>query len=67
MMVLKGYGLSKNYPVPNHRPCGDMDIYLFGDQEKADKLIAEELGIKIDNSHHHHTVFQFQGDGGKPL
>ena len=62
MMVLKGYGLSKNYPVPNHRPCGDLDIYLFGDQEKADKLIAEELGIKIDNTHHHHSVFQFQGE-----
>lgn len=28
MMVLKGYGLSKNYPVPSHRPCGDLDIYL---------------------------------------
>ena len=62
MMVLKGFGLSENYPVPNHRPCGDLDIYLFGDQEKADKLIEEELGIKIDNSHHHHSVFQFQGE-----
>jgi hypothetical protein len=62
MMVLKGFGLSMNYPVPNHRPCGDLDIYLFGEQEKADKLIEEELGIKIDNSHHHHSVFQFQGE-----
>lgn len=62
MMVLKGYGLTLNYPVPNHRPCGDLDIYLFGEQEKADKLVAEELGIKIDNSHHHHTVFLFQGE-----
>ena len=62
MMLLKGYGLSLNYPVPNHRPCGDLDIYLFGEQEKADKLIEEELGIKIDNSHHHHSVFQFQGE-----
>lgn len=62
MMVLKGYGLSQNYPVPHHRPCGDLDIYLFGDQEKADMLIGEEFGIKIDNSHHHHSVFQFQGE-----
>ena len=29
MMVLKGYGLSLNYPIPSHRPCGDIDIYLF--------------------------------------
>ncbi len=62
MMVLKGYGLSLNYPLPNHRPCGDIDIYLFGEQEKADKLLQEELGIKVDKSHHHHTVFSFQGE-----
>lgn len=62
MMELKGYGLSLNYPEPNHRPCGDIDIYLFGDQEKADKLLQEDLGIKVDKSHHHHTVFSFQGE-----
>lgn len=59
MMVLKGYGLSLNYPVPNHRPSGDIDIYLFGEQERADKQLQEELGIKVDKSHHH-TVFCFQ-------
>jgi len=62
MMVLKGYGLSKNYPIPSHRPCGDMDIYLFGEQERADQLIRDELGIEVDKSHHHHTVFQFHGE-----
>ena len=30
IMILKGYGLSLNYPVPEHRPCGDVDIWLFG-------------------------------------
>ena len=60
MMVLKGYGQAQNYPIPSHRPCGDVDIYLFGDQEKADKLLQEELGITIDNSYHHHTVFRFK-------
>ena len=60
MMVLKGYGLSLNYPVPNHRAPGDIDIYLFGEQEKADKILQEELGISVDKSHHHHTVFTFQ-------
>ena len=61
MMVLKGWGLSQNYPNPSHRPCSDLDIYLFGDQEKADKLIEHELGIKVDHSHHHHTVFVYKG------
>ena len=62
MMVLKGYGLSLNYPVPNHRAPGDIDIYLFGEQEKADKILQDELGISVDKSHHHHTVFTFQGE-----
>lgn len=62
MMVLKGYGLSLNYPIPNHRAPGDIDIYLFGDYEKGDQLMESELGIKIDKSHHHHTVFTFQGE-----
>lgn len=30
MMVLKGYGLSLDWPVPNHRVMGDLDIYNFG-------------------------------------
>ena len=59
MMLLKGYGLSLNYPVPAHRPCGDIDIYLFGHWEEADRAIADELGVKVDNSHHHHSVFHF--------
>lgn len=62
MMMIKGYGLSLNYPKPNHRPCGDMDIFLFGGQERADQLIYKELGIEVDKSHHHHTVFKFHGE-----
>lgn len=61
MMVLKGYGLSLNYPKPNHRPSGDIDIWLFGKWKEADAILSSEKGIKIDNSHHHHTVFSWQG------
>ncbi len=61
MMVLKGYGLSLLYPCPNHRPCGDIDIWLFGEQERADKLLHEERGITIDYGHQHHTVFSVDG------
>lgn len=53
MMVLKGWGLSLNYPIPSHRPCSDLDIYQFGDQKKADKLVKKELGLDVDNGHHH--------------
>lgn len=59
MMVLKGYACSLDWPRPNHRPCGDIDIWQFGDYEKADELVTSEKGILIDASHHHHTVFKW--------
>lgn len=60
MMLLKGYGLSLNYPAPSHRQPGDIDIYLWDNWQKADRLVTEKLGISVDNSHHHHSVFQFE-------
>ena len=59
MMVLKGYACSLDWPKPNHRPCGDIDIWQFAENKEADALLVSEKGIKIDNSHHHHTVFQW--------
>ena len=74
MMILKGYGLSLNYPVPNHRPCSDVDIWLFEEaqtldgqisrvsvQQKADGLLREYFNIPIDEGKHHHTVFYIDG------
>ena len=59
MMVLKGYACSLEWPKPDHRPCGDIDIWQFGKQKEADKALVEK-GIKVDKSHHHHTVFQWR-------
>lgn len=61
MMVLKGYACSINWPKPEHRPCGDIDIWLFGKQKESDSLLAKEKGIELDASHHHHTVFHWHG------
>lgn len=61
MMVLKGYACSINWPKPEHRPCGDIDIWQFGKQKEADAALERDKGIKIDNSHHHHTVFYWRG------
>lgn len=57
MMVLKGYACSLDWPKPEYRPCGDIDIWQFGEYKSADALLVKENGITIDNSHHHHTVF----------
>lgn len=59
MMVLKGYAFSLDWPKPNHRPCGDIDIWQFGMQKEADATLAKEKGIRIDYSHHHHTVLNW--------
>lgn len=61
MMVLKGYGLSLDWPVPNHRSVGDMDVYHYGKWQEADALVEKECGIKIDRGHEHHTLFNFNG------
>ena len=61
MMVLKGYGLSLDWPAPSHRSVGDLDIYNFGKWQEADALVEEKCGIKVDDGHEHHTVFNFKG------
>lgn len=65
MMVLKGYACSIDWPKPNHRPCGDIDIWQFGKQREADETLKsfriQNSGFKIDSSHHHHTVFEWNG------
>ena len=61
MMVLKGYACSINWPKPEHRPCGDIDIWLYGDYKEADAVLKKEKGIEIDNDRQHHTVFDWQG------
>lgn len=60
MMVLKGYACGLNWPKPEHRPCGDIDIWQFGKQKEADKLLANEKGIGVDDGHEHHTVFYWR-------
>ena len=61
VMLLKGCGLALDYPVPEHRPCGDIDIYLYGAWRRADEILQRVSGIKIDRDKHHHTVFTLDG------
>lgn len=60
MMVLKGYTCSLDWPVPEHRPCGDIDIWMFGKQKEADDLVATIKGIRVDAGEQHHTVFYWR-------
>lgn len=59
MMILKGYACSLDWPKPEHRPCGDIDIWQFEMQKEADALLKLEKRISIDDGHHQHTVFDW--------
>jgi hypothetical protein len=61
MMLMKGYGCSISYPVPQHRPTGDIDIYLFGKQQEADEIMEREYGVAVHREYHKHSTFPFLG------
>lgn len=60
-MLLKGYGLSLNYPNTAHRPPGDIDLYHFGYGGKADDLLWEELSIRTKQNEDKHSIFEYKG------
>ena len=60
MAVLKGLSISGLYPVPYYREGGDIDVYLFGSADKADKLIASH-GIEVSHNIPKHSAFIFDG------
>lgn len=59
MMVLKGYACALDWPKPEHRPSGDIDIWQFGKWKEADKAISYEMKINVE-WHLHHTVFYWR-------
>lgn len=49
MMVLKGYACAMDWPKPEHRPSGDIDIWLFGEQKEADAALLNLNDNANDN------------------
>lgn len=60
VLLLKGLGLSKYYPVPAHRPMGDFDIYSYGHHLEVDVVFSDK-GCSINREHEKHSVFNFEG------
>ena len=61
MMIIKGHGLSLWYPEPKHRPCGDIDFYLYGEFSKGDRILEDTHNLTTDLNKHHHTVNYYKG------
>lgn len=56
-VILKGYGLGLNYPIPSHRGAGDIDIFVLDENgklatEKALDIIENQLKIKAKKVPH---------------
>lgn len=62
-ILLKGLGLSLNYPIPAHRLCGDLDIFLAdGKSLEGDLMIMEKLGLEVTKRKAgHHSHYSYNG------
>ncbi len=68
-VILKGYGLSRDYPIPSHRGAGDIDIYLLDENgnpaaAKGDDILENQLGLTLlypEEKDQHHSQFDFKG------
>jgi hypothetical protein len=59
-LVLKGFSLSRYYPIPEHRECGDFDCYLFGKYEEGNRIAAEN-GAEVNTDWYKHSQIYFRG------
>lgn len=66
-IILKGYGLSQNYPNPSHRGAGDIDIFLIDKEgnpaaDKGDEIARNILNLQVTRiDKEHHSSFNFKG------
>lgn len=62
--LIKGQGVAQNYPNPNHRMAGDIDLLLtepadFGKASDALEELCREEGEKLKNRYH--STFYYKG------
>ena len=59
IVVLKGLAISRYYPIPKHRECGDFDCFLF-DKFKEGNDVAQQVGaeVRCDDYKHSHIIYK---------
>jgi len=67
-IILKGYGLSLDYPRPSHRGAGDIDLFIIDKDakqatEQGNEVIKSVLGVELVDvdkvaEHHYESVFK---------
>ncbi|MBR3986026.1 MAG: nucleotidyltransferase family protein [Bacteroidales bacterium] len=65
VFVLKGLAFGINYPVPNHRSCGDIDVFcVHNDGTPAyqdGNEVAHQLGAEVDTHWYKHSQIHYKG------
>lgn len=59
--VLKGQGVARLYPIPNHRQSGDIDLWVLGDRNYV-LSVAKESGARISHINVKHAEARFSDD-----
>lgn len=59
-MIMKGFACAQYYPNPQHRPCGDIDIYP-GDRFQESNQALQEAGVNVDPHYYRHSVSYING------
>ncbi len=58
--VLKGLALARLYPRPEHRECGDIDIYS-GERHSAVDAVLARAGAEVKDDYYVHSHISFKG------
>lgn len=61
-VLMKGLGVGDRYPCPEHRACGDIDLFFArpSDAVKAG-TVAKRLASSVDTFYAKHDVFSYKG------
>ncbi len=61
-LLLKGQGAALNWPLPQHRSPGDIDLFFFrkGDYERVNRWVREQ-GIRCEQESVKHLGFDWKG------
>lgn len=60
MLVLKGLGIGAYYARPDHRECGDIDLFLFGELKRGNDLLRK-AGATVFAAVPKHTELAWRG------
>ena len=58
-VLLKGQGLARNYPIPELRQCGDIDLYVGDENAERVYELLKPIATEIDDQSEIHVTKHF--------